>query len=264
VIGDAGDARLDEYRDLRDPDLRRARGLFAVEGRLLVERLLTRSRFRVRSVLVTPAAADALRAVLDRTRVPVLLASHAVMREVVGFPFHRGVIALGERGDESRAGTLLREPGPRVITVLEDVRDPENVGAVFRSACALGAAGVLLSRGSADPLNRKAIRVSAGAALTLPFARVDDMRGALDAAHATGYTVVALVTDGDVDLTDVTCPPGSRVVLLFGSERDGLSARAREAADRRVRIPIGAGVDSLNVAVAAGIALHHVARQRAR
>jgi tRNA G18 (ribose-2'-O)-methylase SpoU len=264
VIGDARDPRLDEYRDLRDPDLRRARGLFAVEGRLLVERLLTRSRFRVRSVLVTPVAADALRGVLDRTRVPVLLASHAVMREVVGFPFHRGVIALGERGDEPRADTLLREPGPRVVTVLEDVRDPENVGAVFRSAGALGAAGVLLSRGSADPLNRKAIRVSAGAALTLPFARVDDLGSALDAVHATGYTIMALVTDGDVDVADVTCPPGARVVLLFGSESDGLSARARAAAHLRIRIPVARGIDSLNVAVAAGIALHHVARQHAR
>ena len=260
-IDDPSDPRLADYRELRDPDRRRARGLFVVEGRLLVERLLAAARFRTRSVLVTPSMAATLAPVLTPAAWPTYVASHDIIRAIVGFKFHRGALALGERGEELAIAALLDVPGPRTLVALEDVVDPENVGGVMRSARAFGADGMLMTSGTADPLGRKAIRASAGSALTLPFARATGWAEDLARVRTAGFTLVALTPDPAArDIADVAAQRSARVALLLGSEGGGLTRAARAAADVEARIAIASGVDSLNVVVAVGIALHRLRR----
>ena len=249
-ITDPADPRLAPYRDLRDGGLAARRGLFVAEGRPLVRRLLAGARFRTHSVLATEPMAAALRDVVDG--VPLYVVDEATIRSVVGFPFHRGCLALGERGVAEAIEPLL---ALRRLVVLERVANPDNVGAVFRNAAALGADGVLLSPGCGDPLYRKAVRVSMGAALRLPFATSTDWPADLDRLRARGFTLVALTPDGDVDVAAVA---GPRVAIILGAEGDGVSAAVRALADARVAIPMAPGDHSLNVAVACAIALHHL------
>jgi tRNA G18 (ribose-2'-O)-methylase SpoU len=264
-IEDPRDPRVADYVDLRDPALRRAAGRFVVEGRLLVRRLLAASRFPVRSLLVTPAARAGLGDLLATLEAPVYVADAAVLRAIVGFDFHRGCLAVAERGAPPPLASLLAPAGPRLLVGLEDVRGPDNVGAVLRNARAFGAAGALLSPATADPLYRLAIRASAGASLTLPFARAP-WPEALAAARTAGYTVLALTPDpGATDIAALGGGPAlARAALLVGSEGGGLTAAARAAADVQVRIAMEPGTDSLNVATATGIALHRLREARRR
>jgi len=259
VIRVAGpdDPRLAPYRDLRDPALRRAAGLFAVESRLLVRRLLEGGRFRVRSVLLTDAMLADLAPLLGA--VPdVLVADHATIRTVVGFNFHRGCMALAERGAGATLETVLAA-APRLVVVAEQLADHDNVGAVLRNAWAFGADAVLLGPGSADPFSRKAIRVSAGAALVLPIVTLADLPADVVRLRGAGLVVLALVARPDAASLDALAPLPARAALLVGNEGDGLSAGAVAAADLAVTIPMRPGIDSLNVAVATGIALHRLA-----
>lgn len=262
-IDDAGDPRVADYRALTDraEGERRARdGVFAVEGRALVERLLDASRFRARSVLATPSALAVLEgAVARHPHLAIYEASADVLRAIAGYPFHRGCLALAERGEPVALDALIAARGPRTLVALERLADPSNVGAVFRSALALGAGGVVLSDRCADPLYRKAIRASAGAALALPFARAGDWPGALARLASAGYALVALTPR--TDATDIgQVAAGDRVALLVGPEDEGLADDTLARADVRVRIPMAPGVDSLNAATAAAIALHRLAR----
>ena len=263
AIEDAADPRLDDYRDLRDAALRVRQGVFIAESREVVRLLLAGTRFRARSVLATPPALAALRPALDAA-VPaprVLVAHHDVIREVAGFDFHRGCLAVGERGAEPALDALVVPPGARLVLVLEDVSNPDNVGAIFRNAMAFAVDGVLLSARSVDPLYRKAIRVSMGGSLRVPFARLSDWAGGLARLRAAGYTVVALTPSAAalaLDRLGIQQPLPDRVALLVGSEGHGLGAEARAAADLDIRIPMAPGVDSLNVATAVGIALFHL------
>jgi tRNA G18 (ribose-2'-O)-methylase SpoU len=203
-------------------------------------------------VLVTPAALAGVRdAVGD---VPVYVVPEAAIRTVVGFDFHRGCLASGEPRSEASLESLL---GARLLVVLERVTQPDNVGAVFRGALAFGADGVLLSPGSADPLYRKAIRVSMGATLRVPFVRLGEWPGPLATLRAAGFTVIALDPRAALDVAEVGAPP--RVALVLGSEEGGLSSAARASADREIAIRMTADADSLNVATAAAIALHGLA-----
>jgi len=262
IVEDPADPRVADYRDARDGQLRHRAGLFLSEGRLVVRRLLEASRFRVRSLLLTPRALDDLRDLLAGDDAPpTYLASAETIRAVVGFKFHRGCLAAAVRGAPLDPEALIDPPGARTLLALEELADPDNVGAVFRNAAAFGATGVLLSPGCADPLYRKAIRVAMGATLSLPFARTD-WRDGLDRLRAAGYTLLALTPDRDAeDISSIVAGGLSsrRLALLVGSEGDGLGAGTRHAADRRVRIPMAAGADSLNVATACGIALHRLA-----
>ena len=262
IVEDPADPRIADYRDAREERSRRAAGLFLAEGRLVVRRLLEGSRFRARSLLLTERALDDLRDVIGGRETPlVYVASTPVIRSIVGFKFHRGCLALGEREPPLPVETVTGPDGPRVVLALEALADPDNVGAVFRNAAAFGVAGVLLSPGCADPLYRKAIRVSMGATLSTPFAQVAWPTG-LGALRAAGYTLVALAPDGRAEAIARVVErglPSRRLALLLGSEGAGLSDRTREAADLCVRIPMAPGVDSLNVATASGIALHRLA-----
>ena len=262
AIEDPSDPRIHDYRDLDDSRLRLRQGTFIAESRTVVRRLIESRRFRVRSVLLTPPALEPLRDVLETARPAprILVARHELIRSVAGFPFHRGCLAVGERGESTPADALIAPAGPRLLVLLDQVTNPDNVGGVFRNALAFGADGVLLSAGSVDPLYRKTIRVSVGGSLYLPFARLPDWAAGLARLKAAGYTVIALTPgDGALDLADLgTRGPRSRVALVVGSEGDGLGEATRAAADLSVRIRMRPGVDSLNVATATGIALHHL------
>jgi tRNA G18 (ribose-2'-O)-methylase SpoU len=264
-IDDPADPRLADYRDIRDPHLRLRHGLFIAESREVIRRLFACGRFRPRSVLLTPAALAGLRDLLETAdpEVRILLVPHDLVRGVVGFNFHRGCLAVGERGAGPSPASLLDPPGRRLLLVLDEVTNPDNVGAVFRNAMAFGVDGVLLSPGSADPLYRKAIRVSIGASLSVPFARLRDWPEELKALREGGYTLMALTPRAAaIDIVDLgtTQPVPERLALLLGAEGTGLSSAARAAADCEVRIRMSPGADSLNVATACGIALHRLAR----
>jgi tRNA G18 (ribose-2'-O)-methylase SpoU len=266
-VADLDDPRLAPYRDLRDATARERRGLFVAESRGVVRRLLAASRFHPRSVLLTASALASLRDVLEAADgdLPVYLVPLATLRAVVGFDFHRGCLALGERGRELEMDEVLVATEARCVLVLERVANPDNVGGVFRNALAFGAAGVLLSPGCGDPLSRKAIRVSIGASLSTPFASLRDWPGDLRRLRSAGFTVIALTPDAratDLGTLVESRRPPPRLALLLGTEGEGLSAGAVAEADAAVRIPMAGGVDSLNVATASGIALHRLVAWR--
>jgi tRNA G18 (ribose-2'-O)-methylase SpoU len=256
-VRDVDDPRLADYRELRDGERRRREGTFVAESRQVVRRLLA-SRFRARSMLATEAAAEDLRDVLA-DGLPVYVAPEDVLRRVVGFKFHRGCVAVGERGADVAFDGVLEA---RLLIVLEGVTNPDNIGGVFRNAMAFGAGGVLLSPGCSDPLYRKAIRVSMGGTLVVPFAQAAPWPDALAWLGERGFTVVALAPDGVVPIGQLgaTTSLPERVALLLGAEGDGVSAAARAAADVVVSIPMAGLHHSLNVATASGIALHGFAR----
>jgi tRNA G18 (ribose-2'-O)-methylase SpoU len=252
------DPRLRDYVHLREPSRRmgveRERGIFTVEGRLSVEALIE-SPYVVRSILVAEEHVARVAAGLA-TEAPILSLPSAEMEQVTGVHFHRGVLAVGERPELPSVVDLLARASR--LLVLESVNDHENIGARFRNAAAFGVDGVVLDPTTADPLYRRATRVSLGHVLHVPFARVAEGRwpGALDDVRAAGFTVLALTPAGDAEAVGVVAaerPP--RVALLVGAEGPGLTHAAMAAADRRVRIPMAAGVDSVNVATAAAIVL---------
>jgi tRNA G18 (ribose-2'-O)-methylase SpoU len=250
------DAALAPYRVVGDPAAIEREGLFVAEGRLIVERLLSLPGIRMHSVVVTPAAADAMAAALERlSDVPVLVSDPAVLETVTGFNFHRGCLALAYRPDTvlplDAFSTVAR------LLAVEGVGNPDNIGGLFRVALALGAGGVLLDGTSADPLYRKAIRTSMAASLRVPFTRVEPWPSALDALKSDGFQVIALTPDpAAISIDDYVVEPGRRLILALGSEGGGLQPDSMRYADVRLRIPIDPRADSLNVVVAAAIALN--------
>jgi tRNA G18 (ribose-2'-O)-methylase SpoU len=261
------DPRVADYRLVTDAERLASSGLFVVEGRLGVRRLLACSRFRTRSVFVTPSARAALADALPvgRGAPRVYVAPPSLLRQVVGYPMHRGCLALAERRAPESVSALLQAVDGRTgpLVVLEDVTNPDNVGGVLRNAWAFGARALLLTPGCADPLYRKATRVSMGASLELPFARISDCVRGFERLRRHGYRVVACTPAAeaqDVAALAAWMSRDERVALALGTEDAGLSAAALAAADAKARIPMAPGVDSLNVATAAGIVLHRFAR----
>ena len=240
-IGSAGDPRLADYVGLRDG--RTADDVVIVEGAVALRQLVG-SPYPIRSVLVLGAQRDKLPEGIDA---PVYVAPRDVLAATVGFDLHRGVVASADRIALPEPAAICR--GARTVLVLEDLNDHENLGAMFRNAAALGVDAVLLSPRCADPLYRRSVRVSLGHVLRVPFARTDD------ACVVDGFTTVALTPDATAVPIDSFDWP-EHVALLLGAEGPGLSAAALARANHRVRIPIADGVDSLNVATAAAIALY--------
>jgi tRNA G18 (ribose-2'-O)-methylase SpoU len=258
TLDDPGDELLSDYRSVPDPELAARRGLFVAEGRLVVTRLLRDSGLAARSALVTETAFRALRPALEaRPGLPVYVVPQAVMNEITGFNIHRGCLAIGERPAPRDWRALAR--GTRLV-VVERVGDAANVGALFRNAAAFGAAAVLLGPACADPLYRKAIRTSMGAALVVPFATLDGWPAALRELRAGGHAVVGLTPSAAArPLRDLRAAVAGRpVALVVGHEGDGLTDDARGACEYHARIPMADGVDSLNVATAAAIALYEL------
>jgi tRNA G18 (ribose-2'-O)-methylase SpoU len=267
LVDGVDDPRVADYRNVRDADRRAADGLFLAEGRLNVKRLIEGGRYRTRSVFVTPAALAALRGSLLQLPddVPVYVASRTVLNQVVGYDMHRGCLAAGERGalpsfDQQLASEAA---SPRLWLALEDVTNPDNVGGIFRNALAFGVERLLLSSRCADPLYRKCIRVSMGAALRLPFGYARDLPGELLALRDAGFVAVALVADRDATpVSSLAFEKRAKgVVLVLGNEGEGLSDAVRFRCDLAATIPMAPGVDSLNAATACGIALQRVSAE---
>jgi tRNA G18 (ribose-2'-O)-methylase SpoU len=262
-IDDTADPRLADYRGVSDPDLAVRGGLFVAEGRLVVRRLLAQSRLTARSVLVTEPALAALADVLDgRPGLPVFVVPQPVINDITGFNIHRGCLAIGERPEPGDWRAIAGE----LIVVLERVANADNIGGVFRSAAAFGAEAVLLDPVSTDPLYRKAIRTSMGAALQVPFARAEPWPAALRELSAQGFAVVAMTpAPAALSLREVVAAiAGRRVAIVLGHEGEGLTAQALEACDLQARVPISGDVDSLNVAATAAIALYEFAGSASR
>ena len=257
-VAGAADPALEAYRSVGDPRALERAGLFVAEGRLVVERLIEDGRFRLHSVLVTAPAAAALAPIFERRpNVDVGVCEPALLEAVTGFDFHRGCLALAWR-DSPVVSLESFADAPRLLA-LEGVGNPDNVGGLFRTASAFGIDGILLDPSAGDPLYRKAIRTSMGATLRVPFTRSADWPVSIDALRRARFRIVALTPHQDaVALDTVDVAPGDKVVLLVGSEGDGLSADSLRRADVQVRIPIDPRADSLNAVVAAAIALHRL------
>ena len=262
VLGDPDDPRLADYRDLRDVQLRRSleaeHGLFLAEGEKVVRRA-AEAGYRPRSFLMAPRWVDGLADVLDATDAPCFVLDEARIAEVAGFPVHRGALASFERRPLPAVADDLA--GARSVVVLEDVVDHTNVGAVFRSAAALGIDAVLLAPRCADPLYRRSVKVAMGAVFSVPWTRVADWRTALPDLSAAGFTTVALTLAPDAVPLEDAVRRLDRVALVLGSEGHGLSRAWETAADRRAVIPMAHGVDSLNVAAAAAVACYVTTRR---
>ena len=265
AIAAADDPRIADYQAVREADLLAQRGLFVAESRLVVERLLGSRRFRVRSLLVNQTALAALTPALAAYdgEPELFIAPRELISQLAGYRVHQGCLALAERGAGLAFEALCAGARSGLLVALEQLADPDNLGGAFRNARAFGADGVLLAPGGADPLYRKAVRVSTGATLQLPFARCPSWPRELEKLRAAGWTVLAAVVgSGAHDVSDygARLPMPERVCLVFGSEGYGLSPAARAAADGCITVRMRAGFDSLNVATASGILLHRFSR----
>ncbi len=277
-VSDPADPRLCDYVRLTDAELRKSleaeHGLFVAEGEKVIRRAAA-AGYRVRSLLATEQKAAALADLAAACGGPAYAVPAAVAEQLTGYHVHRGALAAMDRRPlPPVTGVLARV---RTALILEDIVDHTNVGAIFRCAAALGVGAVIVSPRCADPLYRRSVKVSMGAVFAVPWARMDNWYGGLEAVRASGFRLLALTPDPDAvpmspaapgqpgpepaaQLTaQPTAQPGERTALLLGTEGDGLSSRWRHLADQAVRIPMdpgarAAGVDSLNVVAAAAIA----------
>lgn len=259
TIDDPGDSRISAFREVRERDVAGRHGGFIAEGEVVL-RVLARGRlYRARSVLIAAKRVAALTPILSEFAddVPIFAASQAAMDEVAGFPIHRGILAFGERGPPIPAADLLAAiDGPAAILALFGLSNHDNIGGVFRNAAAFGVRAVLLDETCCDPLYRKAIRVSVGGALTVPFARLAAGEDPLALLDRFGFSPLAFTPAGATPLTGLV--PPARAAVLLGAEGTGLSLSLIARA-RAVTIPMAGGFDSLNVATTSGIVLHHLA-----
>jgi len=264
-VDDPGDPRLADYLRLTDSSLRTsleaAHGLFVAEGEKVIRRAIG-AGYPVRSLLLTPDRLAGLADLATSCAGPVYLAPHDVAERITGYRVHRGALASMARRPLPEAGAVVA--GHRRILVLEDLVDHGNVGAIFRCAAALGVGAVVLAPRCADPLYRRAVKVSMGAVFAIPYARMTDWYGGLAGLRAAGFRLLALVPDQSAVALDQVAA-GGRVALMLGSEGDGLSSRWLHEADERVCIPMSSaamalGVDSLNVVAAAAVACYALMR----
>ena len=258
-VTDPADPRLVDYVGLTDVALRRRiepeGGLYVAESEKVIRRALGAGH-RPRSFLMAERWLTDLADVVadaERDGVPVYVGEHDVIEGLTGFHLHRGALASMHRPALPALGDVLE--GARRVLVLEDVVDHTNVGAVFRSAAALGIDAVLVTPRCADPLYRRSVRVSMGTVFQVPWTRVDPWPGGIEALHGLGFHVAALaLADDAVGLDELAAAPPDRLALVLGTEGDGLSARTVASVDTVVRIPMAGGVDSLNVAAAGAVA----------
>lgn len=247
------DPRISEYQHVGDPDWLRVRGLFVAESRLVVRRLLESRRFPIRSILLTPAALHGFDLRFD-TPAPVYVAPQEVVHAITGFNFHRGCLALAARpSDDASTGRFIAS---RLLLAVEGIGNPDNVGGLFRVASAFGVDGVLVDPATADPFYRKAVRTSMAAVLRVPFERATPWPDVLREYRDEDFTVVALTPrSGAQPVADFARTAQAPLIVMVGAEGPGLSDAALAQADATVKIPIAPSVDSLNVTVAAGVAL---------
>jgi tRNA G18 (ribose-2'-O)-methylase SpoU len=259
AIDDPLDPRIAAYRDVRERDLVGRDGHFMAEGEVVLNVLAAGARHRMVSALIVEKRLDRLMPLLAPLPddVPVYRAPQAVFDAIAGFPMHRGILAIGRRETPPPATDLLAGLGARALVVaLFGIANHDNMGGIFRNAAAFGADAVLLDGACCDPHYRKAIRVSVGASLIVPFARLAAGEDAVDLLGRHGFETVSLSPAGSTSLARLDRAP--RVAALFGTEGPGLPAELL-ARTRTVAIPMAGGFDSLNVATTSGIVLHHLA-----
>ncbi len=266
AIDDFDDPRVAGYRNIKDRDLHLERDSFLVEGAGAIRELLCGGRFAPESLLLSPRALNALEPDLEPLDddTPVYIAERADYHDIVGFDLHRGCLALCRRRREPGFADAIDEaagPPDAPLVALEGITNHDNVGGLFRNARAFGAGAMLLCPRSCDPLYRKAIRTSIGASLVLPFARASRWPEDL---VSLGVPIVALHPDAAATPVHAWAPPPGRFVLVAGSEGPGLSDALLDVAQTKLAIEMEPGIDSINVALATGIALHHVRSQRHR
>jgi tRNA G18 (ribose-2'-O)-methylase SpoU len=263
TVDGPGDPRLVEYRDLTDVRLRTTweppHGVFIAEGEVVIRRALA-AGYRPRSMVMAPEWLERLAPLIGEVAAPVYSASYDVLRQLTGFHVHRGALASFDRKPLPSVPDVVT--AAHRVVVLENIVSHTNLGAIFRCAAALGMDGVVLSPSCADPLYRRAVRVSMGQVLAIPYARAGQWPGTLDDLRADGYRLVALSPAASaVPLDEVDLTGEQRLAVLLGTEGPGLSEPALAKADVKVRIPMSAGVDSLNVAAAAAITFWQLRRQ---
>ncbi|WP_394435470.1 TrmH family RNA methyltransferase [Streptomyces sp. SGAir0957] len=264
TIDDPDDPRLRDYTGLTDVELRRKRepaeGLFIAEGEKVIRRA-KQAGYEMRSMLLSAKWVDVMRDVIDEVPAPVYAVAPDLAEQVTGYHVHRGALASMQRKPLPGADDLLATA--RRIVIMESVNDHTNIGAIFRSAAALGMDAVLLSPDCADPLYRRSVKVSMGAVFSVPYARLESWPRSLETVREAGFNLLALTPAEKAKSLDEVAPHRmDRVALLLGAEGEGLSTKALMAADEWVRIPMAHGVDSLNVGAAAAVAFYAVATGR--
>ncbi|MFI2912596.1 TrmH family RNA methyltransferase [Streptomyces sp. PDY-4] len=271
TVEDPDDPRLHDYTGLTDVELRRRRepaeGLFIAEGEKVIRRA-GEAGYAMRSMLLTPKWADVMRDVIDRAEAPVYVVEPALAEKVTGYHVHRGALASMQRTPLPTAADVLRgvgtmppsaprETAVRRVAVFEDLVDHANLGAAFRNAAALGVDAVLLTPRCADPLYRRAVKVSMGAVFHVPWTRLTSWPQDAGIFREHGFVTAALCLDEkSITLEELAARRHEKLVLMLGTEGDGLSADALRSADEWVRIPMSGGVDSLNVAAASAVAFY--------
>jgi tRNA G18 (ribose-2'-O)-methylase SpoU len=267
-VADPADERLADYVRLRDVNLRRSleaeHGLFVAEGAKVIRRAVA-AGYPLRSLMLTSQHLAGLADLLDGCAAPAYVVTDEVAHRLTGFAVHRGALASCERLPLPHVAGLTRDA--RRLVVLEDLADHGNVGGIFRCAAAMGVDAVILSPRCADPLYRRAVKVSMGAVFAVPYARMSDWHAGLSQLRGAGFLLLALTPDQSAVPLDEVAVSGAagRLALLLGTEGDGLSARWLDEADEAVCIrmsprALAAGVDSLNVVGAAAIACHSLMR----
>lgn len=255
------DPRLAPYRNVKDRELARHGGQFLAEGYHLVLRLLA-SDFPCESILVGERKLRLIENSL-RADIPVYVAPPGLVDEVVGYPFHVGVIAVGRRKASISLDQLMQNiSDPALVVVCSDLRSTENLGSIIRTAAGFGAAAIILGEHSCDPFYRQSVRVSMGAVFSIPIIQSANLLSDLRHLQQTWATqLIATVLDPNAEnLATVTRPP--RMAIMFGSEDQGLPPELLTIADRKVTIPMAWNTDSLNVFIAAGIFLYHFTQER--
>lgn len=259
-VGDPSDPRLRDFVALRDVEVRakvkESGGLFIAEGERTIRRAVA-AGYDLRAVLLTERWLAPLEDLLENMGAPIMVVQDEVLADTTGFPVHRGALASLNRRPLPLLDEVLQ--GAARVAALEDLSDHSNLGAVFRSAAALGIDAVVLTPRAADPLYRRAVRTSMGAVFSVPWTRIPWFEGP-DLLHGAGLELLALTPAADaVDIRDVSAAAHPRLALAIGNEGDGLSERWLGAADLRVRIAMHGGIDSLNAAAAAAVAFHELA-----
>ncbi|MEJ6782523.1 TrmH family RNA methyltransferase [Aminobacter sp. Piv2-1] len=256
-IDDPADPRVATYLDIRERDLVGREGRFVAEGKVVLNVLFAARQFEAESVLVLENRLAGMAETLSLAPpdLPVYVAPAAVLDAIAGFHMHRGILAIGRKGNPPGAEALLAGlPERALVVVTVGISNHDNIGSIFRNAAALGADAVLLDRSCCDPLYRKAIRVSVGAALKVPFAIAGEAHEIADALDRHGFAQLALSPAGRQEIRELPRP--QRLALYLGTEGEGLPP-ALLARLTTARIRMAKGFDSLNVAAASAIALHH-------
>jgi len=261
-VDDPTDARLRDYLDLTDVELRRRRepadGLFMAEGEKVIRRALA-AGYVMRSLLLEDKWLASLHDVVAGFDGPVYVGARPVLAEVTGYDVHRGALAAMDRRPLPSVAEVLE--GARRIAVLEDVNDHTNIGAIFRSAAGLGMDAVLVTPRCADPLYRRSVKVSMGAVFSVPWTRLASWPADIALLRAAGLAVLALTPDASaVPIDELPRHVRASAALILGAEGPGLQPRTLAEVGTRVRIPMSAGVDSLNVGAAAAVAFYALSR----